>query len=502
MSAGPDGPEDVPEAELLAPYPPPAQITPGFLAEAVAASGRRVAVFDDDPTGTQTVADVPVLTSWGIDDLRWALRQDSPAFYVLTNTRSLSEPEATARNREVTAALVAASAAEGVKYAIASRGDSTLRGHFPLETDAIEEALGETGVAVDGVVIAPAYVEGGRMTLDSVHWLRTAGGMRRVGRSEFARDATFGYHASDLRDYVEEKTAGRWKAADVARITLQDLRMGGLPAVGAVLGGLRGARPVVVDAVTDDDLRVLSLGLLAAEGSGRTFLYRVGPSFVRARAGLEARPPLGPEEIEAIRARRQGPGLAAHGLVVVGSHVGQTTRQLAGLRGIGGIEEIEIDVRRVLDPASRSAVVADAVSRATAGLDRGDVVISTSREVVTGPDADASLAIARSVSAALVEVVGAVVARRVPLWIVGKGGITASDLATDALGIRRAWVRGTLLPGIVSLWEPVTAGVPEVEHVPYVVFAGNVGDDAALAAAVTTLRGGHAEPVSSPGGAG
>ncbi|MBO0694067.1 MAG: hypothetical protein J2P58_14280, partial [Acidimicrobiaceae bacterium] len=163
---------------------------------------------------------------------------------------------------------------------------------------------------------------------------------------------------------------------------------------------------------------------------------------------------------------------------------------------------IEIDVRRVLDPARRSAVVADAVSRATAGLDRGDVVISTSREVVTGPDADASLAIARSVSAALVEVVGAVVARRVPLWIVGKGGITASDLATDALGIRRAWVRGTLLPGIVSLWEPVTAGVPEVEHVPYVVFAGNVGDDAALAAAVTTLRGGHAEPVSSPGGAG
>lgn len=458
------------------------------MADAVAASGRRVAVFDDDPTGTQTVADVPVLTRWEVDDLRWALGQDSPAFYVLTNTRALSERQAAARNREVTAALIAASAAEDVGFVVASRGDSTLRGHYPLETDAVEETLAQAGVAVDGVVIAPAYVEGGRMTLDSVHWMRTAAGMRPVGRSEFARDATFGYHSSDLRDYVEEKTVGRWKAADVARITLDDLRVGGLPAVGAVLDRLRGAQPVVVDAVTDDDLRILSAALIAAERLGRTFLYRVGPSFVRARAGLEARRPLEPAGIGAIRSRRAGPALAPHGLVVVGSHVGQTTRQLGGLRALGGIDEVVVDVRRVLDPASRPALSAELADQAVAGLGDADVVISTSREVVTGADAAASLAVARAVSTFLVEVVGAVVARRVPSWLIGKGGITSSDLATDALGIRRAWVRGTLLPGIVSVWEPVTASVAGIEHVPYVVFAGNVGDDAALAAAVTTLR--------------
>lgn len=490
MTANPTRGEDVPEAELLAPYPPPTAVAAAAVAAALAASGRRVAVLDDDPTGTQTVADVPVLTRWGSDDLRWALRQDSPAFYVLTNTRGLSERDAAARNREVTGALIDASAAAGVECVIASRSDSTLRGHYPLETDAVEASLGAAGVAVDGVVIAPAYVEGGRMTLDSVHWLRTSDGMRPVGRSEFARDASFGYHASDLREWVEEKTAGRWKAADVARLTLRDLRGGGPAAVEAVLRGLSGARPVVVDAVTDDDLRVLALGLLAAEAAGRTFLYRVGPSFVRARAGLEARPPLQPAAIDAIRSRRAGAEPPAHGLVVVGSHVSQTTRQLAGLRALGGVEEVDIDVRRVLDPASRAAVVADAVGRVSTGLDRADVVVSTSREVVTGPDAEASLAIARAVSAALVEVVGAVVARRAPRWLVGKGGITSSDLATDALGIRQAWARGTLLPGIVSVWEPVTAEVPGVEHMPFVVFAGNVGDDDALAAAVTTLRGG------------
>jgi uncharacterized protein len=52
------------------------------------ASDRPIIVLDDDPTGTQTVADVPVLTSWTVDDLRWALCQDSAVFFVLTNTRS------------------------------------------------------------------------------------------------------------------------------------------------------------------------------------------------------------------------------------------------------------------------------------------------------------------------------------------------------------------------------------------------------------------------------
>jgi uncharacterized protein YgbK (DUF1537 family) len=53
-----------------------------------------------------------------------------------------------------------------------------------------------------------------------------------------------------------------------------------------------------------------------------------------------------------------------------------------------------------------------------------------------------------------------------------------------ALGIRRAWARGTLLPGIVSLWEPVDG---PAAGLPYVVFAGNVGDDDALASVVERL---------------
>jgi uncharacterized protein YgbK (DUF1537 family) len=105
--------------------------------------------------------------------------------------------------------------------------------------------------------------------------------------------------------------------------------------------------------------------------------------------------------------------------------------------------------------------------------------------LITGADARGSLVIARTVIAALVAVVRAAVALVRPAFVLAKGGITASDTATGGLAIRRAWSRGTMLPGVVSLWQPVAG---PAEGIPYVVFPGNVGDDHALAAVVATLR--------------
>ncbi len=485
-------------ADPFAGVPPVRRVPPEEVASAVRAAGRRIVVLDDDPTGTQTVAGVPVLTTWSVADLQWAFRQDAPAFYVLTNTRSLDPAEATSRNREVVAALVDAARAEQVRFVVASRSDSTLRGHYPLETDVVCSMLAErAGVRVDGVVFAPAYIEGGRVTVDSVHWLRTPAGALPVGESEFAKDATFGYRSSELRAYVEEKTLGRWRAAGVPRVTLEDLRIGGVEKVAAILGSLRDGCPVVCDALCDDDLRVLALAADRAEQAGRVLVYRVGPSFVRARAGLGARPPLTPAEVgeirgSSVRLAAAGAGAngtpvgSAHGLVVAGSHVAQTTRQLAALSRRGGVAEIELDVARLLDPGMRREVIGSTVEAVVAALSSSDTVVSTTRAVLAGSDPAASLSIARSVSAGLVEVVRAVVGRTRPGFVVAKGGITSSDVATGGLGIRRAWVRGTLLPGIVSLWEPVTDGAPGI---PFVVFAGNVGDDDALVSVLSTLHG-------------
>ena len=456
--------------------------------------GRRLVALDDDPTGTQTIADLPVLTSWTVADVQWALQQPTTGFFVLTNTRSLSEADAAERNRQIVDALDQAASLEQVSYVIASRSDSTLRGYFPLETDVLAEELAARGTVVDGVIICPSYVEPGRLTVDSVHWARTAEGMIPVSHSEFAKDASFGYRNSDLRDWVEEKTVGRIPREEVATITLTDIRVGGPERVYEILADLRNGQPVVVDTAEDADQQVVVLALLRAEAAGKNFIYRIGPSFVRARTGQRATPPADPDRLREIFARRPTDSdetrpATAHGLIAVGSHVGLTTRQLDRLRDRGKIIEVELDVPTLLEDSARDRHVTDVARQAAKTLRNNDadsdIVIRTSRTLVTGNDAVSSLVIARTVSAALVGTVREIVSQVRPAFVLAKGGITSSDTATEGLGIRRAWCRGTMLPGIISLWEPVTG---PAQGIPYIVFAGNVGDDDALAAVIDTLR--------------
>ena len=170
---------------------------------------------------------------------------------------------------------------------------------------------------------------------------------------------------------------------------------------------------------------------------------------------------------------------------MVGSHVGQTSRQVAALRARGGPADMELDVQAVLGGGPD---VAAAVARRVAGaLARSDVLLYTSRDVVAGRDAAGSLTIARTVSAALSGIVRGALAAR-PAWVVAKGGITSHDVMRHGLGIRRAEVAGQLFPGTISVFWPLDAA-PEAVGMPYVVFAGNVGDDGTLAQVVAILNG-------------
>ncbi|WP_432563221.1 four-carbon acid sugar kinase family protein [Kineococcus sp. SYSU DK003] len=463
---------------------PPARtgtaVTASDVAAAVARTGTTLVVLDDDPTGTQSVADLPVLTRWEEPDFVWAFEQRSPAVYVLTNTRSLGREDAAARNREVVVAALAAAARTGTHVRFVSRSDSTLRGHFPLETDTLAAVLAEhDGRSVDAVVLVPAFPDAGRITLHGWHFVRVGGEFVPVGDSEFAADATFGFSSSDLPAWVQEKTGGRVSAADVVVLDIDTVRAGA-QAVRDVLLPLTGGRTVVADTVDEDDLRAVCLGLALAEEAGREFLYRVGPPFVRARIGQEARPPLERAEIFAdVPVRRGG------GLVVVGSHVGLTSRQLAVLQAERPqARSVVIDVPTVLDPARAPAHLQAVGEEIARRLPDGDVVLHTSRVLQRSDDPAESLQISRTVSAAVVDVVRAVLAAHPPRFVVAKGGITSSDVAAHGLQIRHAVVRGPMLPGIVSLWEPVAG---PAAGIPYVVFAGNVGDDDSLAAVVRTL---------------
>jgi uncharacterized protein YgbK (DUF1537 family) len=266
----------------------------------------------------------------------------------------------------------------------------------------------------------------------------------------------------------------------VRRITVSELRTLGPDGVAATLTSLdqpSGDQSyVVTDAVTDDDLRVLTLGILAAEQAGRRFVYRVGPSFVRARSGQPASPPVGDTALLGHPGPSDDP--TPGGLIVVGSHVSLSSRQLLRLIERLDLVELELEPTKIIDADTADDHLRGLADRAAAALPDGHVVIKTSRELVRGADGEQSLAISRTVSRAVVELVRMIMDRRRPAFVVAKGGVTSSDVATEALGIRRAWVRGTLLPGIVSLWEPVDG---PAAGLPYVVFAGNVGNDDSLA---------------------
>jgi uncharacterized protein YgbK (DUF1537 family) len=512
------------EAELLAPFPAPVRVDPLEVATAVAASGRVLVVLDDDPTGTQSVADLPVLTSWEPEDFHWAFSHrihgaPAPAVYVLTNTRSLDPAEAEHRNRAIVTNALAAATAARVNIGFVSRGDSTLRGHFPLEPDTIAAALRAVqGIDTDGVVIVPAFPDAGRVTIGGTHYLRDDdGGLTPVAETEFARDATFGFTRSDLAGYIEEKSGGRHRAAEVILLDLATIR-GGAAGIADALESARNAVPIVADAVTEDDLRALALGLHEAERRGRRLLYRVGPPFVRARIGQRERTPLTAAEIfdntgkpdtgepstgepgspkpgagnpatgKPGAAVPLGEAPAPGGLIVVGSHVGLTTRQLeALLRRRPSAARVELSVEPLLDPGRREAEIAASTSAVVAGLARGEVILSTSRQLVRSDDPERSLQIARLVSQAIVDVVRATLAAAPLRFVIAKGGITSSDVAAHGLGIRHAVVRGPMLPGIVSLWEPVDG---PARGIPFVVFAGNVGNDESLADVVATLSAG------------
>jgi uncharacterized protein YgbK (DUF1537 family) len=376
-----------------------------------------IAVLDDDPTGSQTVHDVPIVLALDDD----AIRPLGELTFFLTNSRSLPEAEAAELTERVARRLFE----HDPDIEIVSRSDSTLRGHVAAEVAAIERARrAVVGEGYDAILFAPAFFEAGRFTRGDVHYA----GDTPVAETEFARDATFGYRSSNLREFVREKVgddADRW---------------------------------VIVNAEGYEDLDAV---VREARADGRRYLYRSGPSFVRALAGIEPIPPL--TEF----GRREG-----HGLVVVGSHVGLTTRQV---EAVDGLEEIELDAG-ALDPEGVGARVAEALR------DR-DVLLYTSRELVRGDD---PLATARRVSAAVTEVVRSALDAR-PGWVIAKGGITSHDVAVHGLGIRRATVLGQLLPGMVSVFRPDDADERAV-GIPYVVFAGNVGDEGTLAEIVGRFR--------------
>jgi uncharacterized protein YgbK (DUF1537 family) len=467
--------QPIEQTSLFGRLPPewPEDLLPAIQTQA-AASQRKVIVLDDDPTGTQTVHSVPVLTGWPIERLAEELRGASPAIYLLTNSRGLPAPEAQALNAETGARLVEARRRTGQDFVVVSRSDSTLRGHFPQELEALAAGLGQP---FDAWLVVPFFVEGGRFTVGDVHYVAEGQWLTPAGQTEFARDQAFGYRSSNLREWVAEKTGGRVQAAEVASISLDVLRQEGPGAIARLLLNLPRGAICFCNAASYRDLEVLVAGLLEAEAAGKRYLYRTAASFVRVRAGIAPRPLL-------TRADLALPEQGA-GLVVAGSYVPRTTAQLEALFNQTGIAPLEVRVERLLDETGRAGEIERVRKEANRLLAAGrDAAVYTSRRLAGAGSPERSLAIGQTVSDSMVAIVRGLETR--PRYLLAKGGITSSDVATRGLGIQRAWVLGQILPGV-----PVWQSGPESRYtgLSYVVFPGNVGEPGALATIVSALAG-------------
>lgn len=468
---------------LLNSLPPewPVDLLPLIRAK-VKESGIKVVALDDDPTGNQTVHSVPVLTEWKRTALEAVLAEPGTLVYVLTNSRSMPLSQAQAMNREIVANLKAASRTTGRDFALVSRSDSTLRGHYPGEVTALIEELGGT---VDGTLIIPFFSEGGRLTAHDMHYVTEGDWLVPAAETEYARDATFGYLNSNLRDWVSEKHGGRIRPEDVATVSLADVRSGGPEAVADVLDGVTAGRICVVNAVTYRDMEVFVAGLLRAEAAGRRFVYRTAASFLRVRGGISPRDLLTAADLSAWTERTALRKARKGGLIIVGSHVKKSTIQATAAQALPKVTGVEIAVEKLLDTNNRDHEIRRVVDLVDESVGAGqDALVLTTRQLVTGSDQEAALGIGQLVSTALAEVVSQLTEE--PAWMIAKGGITASDIATQGLQVRRAEVLGQAIPG-VPIWR--TGQESRWKGLVYVVFPGNVGGPNALAEMIQILRG-------------
>jgi len=485
----------------------------------------KIIVLDDDPTGSQTVHSCPLLLRWTPQALAAGLAHPSPLLFLLANSRGLAAPEAAERVRQIckalTAALAAARQAGAIdRWLLLSRGDSTLRGHFPLESELLQAELGP----FDATLLVPAFLPGGRTTVAGEHRLHG----QPVHTSAFAQDRQFGYSTSYLPAWVEQKSGGRWPAEQVQLIGLAELDAAaaelagqqltcqqldaGLseqklalpgPAAGGYglllrrLAGFADNVCVVVDGERPEQLSALAAAVrqltaptaAAPWGRPRRLLAQCAASWIEALAALPPQP-LGRQGLVGLR-RRDSAGAPLPGLVLVGSHVPLADSQLERLLAQPACAGIELDVALVAEllatpePGPKLAALAAALA---AQLQRLLVpgktpVLFTSRGEFSCGDAAERWAL----GAALATLMGRLAGRLAPGlgYLISKGGITSHTLLADGLALDRVELQGQLLPGLSLVLTPAEAALAGL---PVLTMPGNLGDADSLVQAWALLE--------------
>jgi uncharacterized protein YgbK (DUF1537 family) len=429
---------------------------------------RTIVVLDDDPTGTQTVHGISVLTEWTASAFKREFEDKVSIFYVLTNSRSLPARSANKLSIEIGKSLRKASEITGREYFVISRSDSTLRGHYPNEVESLLEVLGKQESVR---FLIPSFFEGGRYTIRDIHYVKEGDELIPASQTPFARDKAFGYQHSNLKQYVEEKTRGAVKADDVKSLSLEDLRIKSPQLVRDKINEMPDGSTCIVNAASYRDLQVFALALLT---SNKKVVLRTAASIVPVLAGLDPKPLLNACDFDIQN--------AGGVFMIVGSYVPKTTAQLEELKKEKALQIMEVNVHRILSEGDRL------LEEFTGNINRligsgQDVLVYTSRKLVTVDDQSGSLEIGNKVSEFMTSLVAGLTSK--PKCVLAKGGITSSDTATNGLNVKKAKVIGQVAPGI-PVWK--LGAESRFPGINYIVFPGNVGDYDTLRKVYQTVR--------------
>lgn len=450
-----------------------------LLSQAMEGFHKKLVVLDDDPTGVQTVHDVSVYTDWEEESIRNGFEEKEAMFFILTNSRSFSVEETTKVHQDIAARVAKVARELGQDFMIISRGDSTLRGHYPLETQLLADGLTKNeGVVIDGEIICPFFPEGGRYTMDNIHYVKEQDNLVPAGMTEFARDKTFGYKSSDLTEYVEEKTEGKYHKEDCITISLDELNALDVQGIKDKLMSAQNMAKIIVNAVSYADLKVFCAALVLAMKAGKHYMARTAAAFTKVMGRISDQPLLGRAQLEGDT--KNG------GIVLIGSHVKKTTDQLNCLKELDGQADfMEFQVNTVFEENGLEKAVERTVKAAEEKILSGrTVVIYTSRQLLAPENMtpEEKLHISVKISNAVTSIIGKLSVK--PKFIIAKGGITSSDVGTKALRVKKARVMGQVKKGI-PVW--MTGEESKFPGMPYIIFTGNVGEVSTLKEIVEEL---------------
>ena len=431
---------------------------------------RKIIVLDDDPTGVQTVNGIHVYTDWTEESIAAGFAEENRMFFILTNSRAFQTAQTEEEHRTIAARVAAEARQTGKEFMLISRSDSTLRGHYPLETVTLARTLEESGERIDGEVLMPFFKEGGRFTIGDVHYVQEGAELTPAGDTEFARDKTFGYTSSDMKEYIEEKTQGAFRAADVVSISLDDLRAVHVDAITEQIMAVTDFRKLIVNAVDYVDVKVFAIAMMRAMKAGKNFLFRTAAAWTKVIGGVTDKPLLRRDELVVA-------GNANGGLIIIGSHVKKTTEQFEKLRELDAVKFVEFNHLLVLDTPRLEAEMQRIIRETEDAIRHGmTVAVYTGRKRFDAGSEEESLRVAVQISDAITSIVHRLSVQ--PAFLIAKGGITSSDVGTKGLSVRRALVLGQVAPGI-PVWQ--TGAESKFPGMSYIIFPGNVG-------AVETLR--------------